>query len=338
MNTTTVVGNVTRDPELRFSPSGAPTCSFGLAFNRRWKDGDEWQEAVSFFDIVCWRDLAENVAASLHKGTRVVVTGRLEQRSWENSDGESRSKVEIVADEIARLVQLAPPLLGASHVHHHSPGVGLRERAAGPLGAERLKGAGMEHEFKVGDRVRTRRFHDDVREVLGTFTYRTGRKGIVVPIDDECAVATPADRWEPAPPTLAELDREVAEGAHEHLKGCIGGPAWEQLSTALKARRAYLHDHPDEGHVSLFPLLALGLISAEFWIGTLAHGWLSVAVIAAGVFTLFLAWGLGSEHKSGEGAGRSATAATLSPRVARPLPSHVGPVHGLFDWEKEGVA
>ena len=100
-NSVTLVGNVTRDPELRFTPSGQATASFGLAVNRRWQDkqSGEWQEATSFFDVVCWREMAENASESLSKGSRVLVTGRLEQRSWE-TNGEKRSKVEIVADEI----------------------------------------------------------------------------------------------------------------------------------------------------------------------------------------------------------------------------------------------
>lgn len=101
-NTITVVGNLTRDPELRYTPSGAPKASFGMAVNRRWQNRNtqEWEEATSFFNVVCWRDMAENVAESLPKGARVVVTGRLEQRSWETDEGERRSVVEIVADEV----------------------------------------------------------------------------------------------------------------------------------------------------------------------------------------------------------------------------------------------
>ena len=101
-NTVTLVGNVTRDPELRFTPSGQATASFGLAVNRVWNDRqtNEKKEAVSFFDIVCWREMAENASESLAKGSRVIVTGRLEQRSWEGQDGEKRSKIEVVADEI----------------------------------------------------------------------------------------------------------------------------------------------------------------------------------------------------------------------------------------------
>lgn len=101
-STVTVIGNVTRQPELRFTPSGSAVTNFGVAVNRRWFDkaAQEWNEETSFFDITCWRDLAENVAESVEKGTRLIVTGRLEQRSWENNEGEKRSKVEIVADEI----------------------------------------------------------------------------------------------------------------------------------------------------------------------------------------------------------------------------------------------
>ena len=101
-NTVTLIGNVTRDPELRFTPSGASIASFGLAVNRFWNDRQtgERREQTSFFDIACWGQLGQNVAESLAKGTRVVVTGRLEQRSWETEQGDKRSKVEVVADEV----------------------------------------------------------------------------------------------------------------------------------------------------------------------------------------------------------------------------------------------
>ncbi|KAA0235141.1 MAG: Single-stranded DNA-binding protein [Acidimicrobiales bacterium] len=101
-NSVTVAGNITRDPELRFTPSGQAVATFGLAVNRRWQNRqtNDWEEATSFFDITCWGQMAENVSESLPKGARVVVTGRLEQRTWENQEGERRSKVEIVADEV----------------------------------------------------------------------------------------------------------------------------------------------------------------------------------------------------------------------------------------------
>lgn len=97
-----LVGNVTRDPEIRFTPSGASVTTFGLAVNRRWqnKQTQEWDEQVSFFDVSCWGQMGENVASSVTRGTRVVVSGRLEQQSWETPAGEKRSKVQVVADEV----------------------------------------------------------------------------------------------------------------------------------------------------------------------------------------------------------------------------------------------
>ncbi len=99
-NSVTLVGNLTKDPELRYTPSGAGVASFGLAVNRRYQQNGEWQEQVSFFNIVAWSELGENAAASLSKGMRVIVTGRLEQRSYETKEGEKRSVTEIRADEL----------------------------------------------------------------------------------------------------------------------------------------------------------------------------------------------------------------------------------------------
>ncbi|HZI38822.1 MAG TPA: single-stranded DNA-binding protein [Acidimicrobiia bacterium] len=101
-NSITIVGNITRDPELRYTPSGQANVRLGVAVNRKWQDrsSGEWQEATSFFDVIAWRELAENVNESLKKGARVIVTGRLEQRTWEQ-EGNKRSVVEIIADEIA---------------------------------------------------------------------------------------------------------------------------------------------------------------------------------------------------------------------------------------------
>jgi single-strand DNA-binding protein len=99
-NTVTLVGNITRDPELRFTQSGQAVASFGLAVNRRYQQNGEWQEQTSFFNVVCWGELGENAAATLTKGSRAIVTGRLEQRNWETQEGEKRSVVEVIADEI----------------------------------------------------------------------------------------------------------------------------------------------------------------------------------------------------------------------------------------------
>ena len=105
----TVAGNLTRDPEIRYTRDGQATTSLSLAVNRRWQNQPtkEWEESVSFFDVVCWRDLAENVVLSLTKGTRVIITGRLDQRSWETDDHTFRSKVEIVAEDIGASLRFA---------------------------------------------------------------------------------------------------------------------------------------------------------------------------------------------------------------------------------------
>lgn len=101
-NTLTMIGNVTRDPELRFTPGGQAKAEFGLAVNRTWTDRNtnERKEQVSFFNVVCWGQLGENAASSLMKGSRAIVTGRLEQRSYETQTGEKRERIEIVADEV----------------------------------------------------------------------------------------------------------------------------------------------------------------------------------------------------------------------------------------------
>jgi single-strand DNA-binding protein len=98
---TSITGNVVENPELRFTSGGTAKASFSVAVTRRRKRAQEWVEETSFFDVVCWRELAENVAESVSRGTRVVVAGRLEQRTYTAKDGNERSVVEIVADEVA---------------------------------------------------------------------------------------------------------------------------------------------------------------------------------------------------------------------------------------------
>ena len=99
-NSVTLVGNLTKDPELRYTTGGHGVASFCLAVNRRYQVNGEWQEQVSFFNIVAWGDLGENAAASLNKGNRVIITGRLEQRSYETKEGEKRNVTEVIADEL----------------------------------------------------------------------------------------------------------------------------------------------------------------------------------------------------------------------------------------------
>ena len=103
LNQVTLMGNLTRDPELRQTPTGQNVTSFSLALNRSYKDASgEWQEATDYIDIVCWGPLAERVAQYLAKGRRCLVQGRLQSRSWEQ-DGAKRSKVEVLANDVTFL-------------------------------------------------------------------------------------------------------------------------------------------------------------------------------------------------------------------------------------------
>ena len=102
MGQVTIVGNLTDDPELRYTPNGAAVAKFRVAVNRRYKDqSGEWKDGdTSYFTVNAWRSLAENVAESLTRGANVIVVGRLQQRSWETQDGEKRTVIEIEADEV----------------------------------------------------------------------------------------------------------------------------------------------------------------------------------------------------------------------------------------------
>jgi single-strand DNA-binding protein len=103
LNQVTLMGNLTRDPELRQTPTGQNVTSFSLALNRAYKSANgEWQEATDYIDCVCWGPLAERVAQYLSKGRRCLVQGRLQSRSWEQ-DGNKRSKVEVLANDVTFL-------------------------------------------------------------------------------------------------------------------------------------------------------------------------------------------------------------------------------------------
>lgn len=101
-NSITIIGNLTRDPELRFTTGGDPVCNFSVAQSeRKPKEGGGWEDGpVSFFNCSVWRDLAEHVAESLGKGMRIIVTGRMQQRDWEDDDGNKRTSWELQVDEV----------------------------------------------------------------------------------------------------------------------------------------------------------------------------------------------------------------------------------------------
>jgi single-strand DNA-binding protein len=102
INSVTLVGNLTRDPELRHTPSGTPVCSLRLAVNTRRKDGasGQWVEKPNYFDITVWGQQGENCAQYLAKGRQVGVQGRLEWREWETQEGAKRQAVEVVAETV----------------------------------------------------------------------------------------------------------------------------------------------------------------------------------------------------------------------------------------------
>ncbi len=105
LNRAMIIGNATKDPEMRYTPNGQAVTSFSVATNRRWtnKDSGETQEQVEFHEVVVWGKMAENVSQFVKKGAPVYVEGRLQTRSWEGQDGAKRQKTEIVAENVIAL-------------------------------------------------------------------------------------------------------------------------------------------------------------------------------------------------------------------------------------------
>jgi single-strand DNA-binding protein len=99
-NKVILIGNLTRDPEMRYTPQGTSVCSFGLAVNRKYKQGDEMKEEVTFVNIVVFGKQADTSGQYLNKGSSVLIEGRLQERRWETEDGQKRSKHEVVAQNV----------------------------------------------------------------------------------------------------------------------------------------------------------------------------------------------------------------------------------------------
>lgn len=138
-NTVTLVGNLTRDPELRFTSGGRGVAQFGLAVNRRYQQNGEWQDQTSYFNIVAWGTLGENAAATLTKGMRVIVSGRLEQREYQTREGDKRTAIEVNADEIG------PSLRWATASVERTPrGEGGGQRSGGNFGGGSAGGGGAD--------------------------------------------------------------------------------------------------------------------------------------------------------------------------------------------------
>ena len=146
-NTVTLVGNLTRDPELRFTTGGRGVASFGLAVSRRYQQNGEWQEQTSYFNIVAWGQMGENAAATLTKGMRIVVTGRLEQREYTTREGDKRTAIEINADEIGPSLRYATAQVERNPREGGDFGGGNRGGNRGGGGGNRGGGSQPEPDF-----------------------------------------------------------------------------------------------------------------------------------------------------------------------------------------------
>lgn len=135
MNIVTVVGNLADDPELRYTPAGHAVCTVRVAVNRRVRDGDEWEDRLDgFFTAIVWRDHAENIAESLGRGDRVLVTGRLTSRSYEAADGTTRWVTEIQAEEVCPSLRWAQAKVRKITRQHGEPvGAAAATSPASPL-------------------------------------------------------------------------------------------------------------------------------------------------------------------------------------------------------------
>lgn len=122
LNRVQLIGNLTRDPELRYTPNGTAVCSFGLATNRSWttETGEKHDES-EFHNVVSWNKLAELCSQFLVKGRKVYVEGRLSTRSWQTPEGQQRSKTEVVIDDMILLDSRKSQEEGGSQAHFEAP-------------------------------------------------------------------------------------------------------------------------------------------------------------------------------------------------------------------------
>jgi single-strand DNA-binding protein len=143
-NSVTIVGNLVDDPELRFTANGQAMAKFRVAVSRRWQDrsSGEWKEESSFFGCTAWREQAENAAESLKRGTRVIISGSLQQRSWETQEGDKRSVVEIQVDEVGPSLRWATASIERNARKDDGGGGGGRSGGGGPGGGGAGAGGG----------------------------------------------------------------------------------------------------------------------------------------------------------------------------------------------------
>ncbi|MFC1686639.1 single-stranded DNA-binding protein [Patescibacteria group bacterium] len=153
LNRVEIIGNLTRDPELRYTPNGQPVASFGVATNMVWTDkSGEKQQKAEFHNVVAWRKLAEICAEYLQKGRQVYVEGRLETRNWEGQDGVKRNRTEIVTNNVIFLGSRsdAPASKGGSATSAPKPTAPKPEASKKPEKDTAKKGSGGE-EVNIDD-------------------------------------------------------------------------------------------------------------------------------------------------------------------------------------------
>jgi single-strand DNA-binding protein len=120
-NKVILLGNLTRDPEVRYTPNGIAVASFSIAINRKYKQGEETKEEVSYIDIVVFGKQAESCGQYIGKGDSVLIDGRLQQRRWETDEGQKRNKLEVVAQSVNFMPKRSSTSQGSGQVHQESP-------------------------------------------------------------------------------------------------------------------------------------------------------------------------------------------------------------------------
>ncbi len=148
LNRATIIGNVTRDPEMRTTPNGQNVCTFGVATNHVWKDAQgQKQEKAEFHNIVAWGKLAEICGQYLTRGRKVYVEGRLQTREWEGQDGAKRNRTEIVCEN---MILLDRPAVGGGAMPRPAPAAPRQGGAAMPAAAP-MPASAPDDEIKIED-------------------------------------------------------------------------------------------------------------------------------------------------------------------------------------------
>ncbi len=163
LNKVMLIGNLTRDPNLRYTPGGTAVCSFGLATNRTWtpSEGGEKQEKVEYHNVVAWSKLADICGQLLHKGDKIYVEGRLQSRDWKGDDGQDRKITEVVIDNMILLRSSQGGAAGGSY-SNDSYGDDEGDAPAAPAKASRAKKSAPAQEDMPDDAQTADDVADDV--------------------------------------------------------------------------------------------------------------------------------------------------------------------------------